>query len=120
MRKFVSVAKLVYVSCNPTKSLVRDATLLCGPGSNNMKGDSFRPTLGVPVDMFPQTDHCEMVMVFERGQRGAEVVVVVDVELEVEMEVEGEEKNKNPELVKKIEETLKKPEKRRRTREEDG
>ncbi|CAM9651062.1 unnamed protein product [Choristocarpus tenellus] len=33
----------VYVSCNPTKSLVNDAVLLCSPCSKKTVGLPFRP-----------------------------------------------------------------------------
>lgn len=60
------IQRLVYVSCNPTGSLVRDAQMLCGPPTKRYPGQGFRPTSCQPVDMFPLTDHCEMVMVFDR------------------------------------------------------
>lgn len=31
-----------------------------------MGGRAFRPVRAIPVDLFPHTPHCEMVMVFER------------------------------------------------------
>lgn len=58
--------RIVYVSCNPTGSLVNDAVILCSPATNKFKGLPFKITSAQPVDMFPLTDHCEMVMVFDR------------------------------------------------------
>jgi tRNA (uracil-5-)-methyltransferase len=58
--------RLVYVSCNPTGSLIKDAALLCCPETKKYKGLPFKITYAQPVDMFPFTDHCEMVMVFDR------------------------------------------------------
>ena len=66
IRKCPLIQRLVYVSCNPTGSLVRDAVQLCGQQSSKWKGNPFRPVRATPVDMFPHTNHCEMVMVFER------------------------------------------------------
>ena len=60
------IERLVYVSCNPTGSLVRDAANLCAPPTKRYPGRAFKITSAQPVDMFPLTDHCEMVMVFDR------------------------------------------------------
>ena len=53
-------------SCNPTGTLVKDAAMLCGPPSKKYPGRPFRPSSAQPVDMFPLTPHCEMVMIFDR------------------------------------------------------
>ena len=66
IRMTESIQRLVYVSCNPTGSLIQDAVILCAPPSKRFKGRAFRPTFAQPVDMFPLSDHCEMVMVFDR------------------------------------------------------
>jgi tRNA (uracil-5-)-methyltransferase len=58
--------RLVYVSCNPTGSLIKDAALLCCPETKKYKGLPFKITYAQLVDMFPFTDHCEMVLVFDR------------------------------------------------------
>jgi len=60
------IQRLVYVSCNPTGTLVRDAALLCAPTTKKYPGLPFKPTSAQPVDMFPCTHHCEMVMTFDR------------------------------------------------------
>lgn len=39
---------------------------LCRPRSNRVKGLPFRPVRAIPVDMFPHTSHCELVVLFER------------------------------------------------------
>lgn len=66
LRTSSSIDRIVYVSCNPTGSLVRDAVLLCAPPTKKYRGHPFRPTFAQPVDMFPYSDHCELVMVFDR------------------------------------------------------
>lgn len=66
LRACPPVQRIVYVSCNPTNSLVRDAVMLCGPSTKGMQGEAFQPVHAVPVDMFPHTPHCEMIIVFER------------------------------------------------------
>ena len=60
------VRRIVYVSCNPKGSLIENGSALCGPQSKAFKGQPFRPVRAIPVDLFPHTAHCEMVMVFER------------------------------------------------------
>lgn len=66
IRDVKAIKRLVYVSCNPTKTLAQDAMLLCGPVSSKTRGMPFRPVKAIPVDMFPHTPHIETVMVFER------------------------------------------------------
>ena len=66
IRSTKEIQRLIYVSCNPSKSLVRDAGMLCGPATKRYTGKPFFVSAGRPVDMFPMTDHCEMVMVFDR------------------------------------------------------
>ncbi|ETW02436.1 23S rRNA (uracil-5-)-methyltransferase RumA [Aphanomyces invadans] len=66
LRAFRPVTRIVYVSCNPTGSLVENAATLCGPETSNLKGAAFKPVAAAPVDMFPHTEHCEMIIVFER------------------------------------------------------
>jgi tRNA (uracil-5-)-methyltransferase len=66
IRSNEQIGRLVYVSCNPTGSLVRDAALLCAPPTKRYTGRPFRIVSATPVDMFPLTNHCEMVMTFDR------------------------------------------------------
>mmetsp|Transcript_22626 Transcript_22626/g.47471 ORF Transcript_22626/g.47471 Transcript_22626/m.47471 type:complete len:384 (-) Transcript_22626:366-1517(-) len=66
IRSTEKIQRLVYVSCNPTGSLVKDAAMLCGPATKKYRGLPFKPTRAQPVDMFPLTPHCEMVMTFDR------------------------------------------------------
>ena len=49
--------KIIYVSCNPA-TLARDLKLLCQ--------DKFGIISAQPVDMFPHTAHCEVVVLLER------------------------------------------------------
>ncbi len=48
--------KIIYVSCNPA-TLARDLNLLCK--------EHFKITSVQPVDMFPHTAHCEVVVLLE-------------------------------------------------------
>lgn len=69
LRSCPPVERIVYVSCNPTGSLIQDAMILCGPKTKTLVGDAFEPVHAIPVDMFPHTPHCEMIIVFERVKR---------------------------------------------------
>ena len=60
------IQRLIYVSCNPVGTLTRDAAMLCGPPTKKYPGRPFKPMRSQPVDMFPMTKHCEMVMTFDR------------------------------------------------------
>jgi tRNA (uracil-5-)-methyltransferase len=66
LRSNEQIGRLVYVSCNPTGSLTRDAALLCAPPTKRYAGRPFQIVSATPVDMFPLTNHCEMVMTFDR------------------------------------------------------
>jgi tRNA (uracil-5-)-methyltransferase len=66
LRINANVDRLVYVSCNPSGSLVKDAGILCAPPTKKYPGRPFYPTSAQPVDMFPLTSHVEMVMTFDR------------------------------------------------------
>lgn len=66
--KCKAIDRLVYISCNP-KTLAENAVLLCKPPSNATdRSTPFKPVKGVAVDMFPHTNHCEMIMLFERSK----------------------------------------------------
>ena len=39
---------------------------LCRRQSNRIKGIPFRPVKAIPVDLFPHTRYCELVVLFER------------------------------------------------------
>merc|ERR1719330_1868750 len=66
LRNERNIQRIVYVSCNPTGSLIKDAVSLCSPQTKKYTGRPFKISSAQPVDMFPLTDHCEMVMVFDR------------------------------------------------------
>jgi len=66
LRAQEQIQRLIYVSCNPTGSLIKDTGLLCAPPTKKYPGKAFRITSAQPVDMFPMTSHCEMVLSFDR------------------------------------------------------
>jgi tRNA (uracil-5-)-methyltransferase len=55
LRSNGKIRRIVYVSCNPTGTLVRDAALLCAPPTKRYSGRPFKVTSATPVDMFPLT-----------------------------------------------------------------
>ncbi|XP_077351889.1 tRNA (uracil-5-)-methyltransferase homolog B isoform X2 [Festucalex cinctus] len=68
LRNQPAIRRLVYVSCKPDGEAMRNfRELCCEPDpKRKLTGDAFSPRLAVPVDMFPQTEHCELVIAFER------------------------------------------------------
>ncbi|XP_070567298.1 tRNA (uracil-5-)-methyltransferase homolog B-like [Ptychodera flava] len=60
------IKRLVYVSCKPQGEAMRNFIDLCCPPVKKLYGKPFTPIRAVPVDMFPHTNHCELVILFER------------------------------------------------------
>ena len=65
LRECDALRRLVYVSCNP-KTLADNLVTLCQRESKRVKGRPFVARKAVALDMFPHTDHCEMVVLLER------------------------------------------------------
>ncbi|KAM4052275.1 tRNA (uracil-5-)-methyltransferase homolog A [Anomaloglossus baeobatrachus] len=65
IRKAEHLKRLIYVSCNP-KAALNNFVDLCRAPSNRVKGRPFRPIRAMAVDLFPQTPHCELLILFER------------------------------------------------------
>ncbi|XP_040859694.1 tRNA (uracil-5-)-methyltransferase homolog A [Ochotona curzoniae] len=65
VRRAENLKRLLYVSCNP-RAAMSNFVDLCRAPSNRVKGTPFRPMKAVAVDLFPQTPHCEMLILFER------------------------------------------------------
>ena len=57
--------RLVYVSCN-AGSLVDNMSHLCYGAQKKRKGPPFRPVKCAGADLFPDCNHCECIMLFER------------------------------------------------------
>lgn len=68
LRNHSAIRRLVYISCKPDGEAMRNfRELCCGSGfKRKITGEAFTPTVAVPVDLFPHTPHCELVLVFER------------------------------------------------------
>ncbi|XP_028408416.1 tRNA (uracil-5-)-methyltransferase homolog A-like isoform X2 [Dendronephthya gigantea] len=65
VRRCSRIQKLVYVSCSPS-SVIKDFISLCRPMSKRTKGDPFQIVKALPIDLFPQTRYCELIVLLER------------------------------------------------------
>lgn len=65
IRKNDTIKQLVYVSCHP-KSALQNLLDLTRSESNRVKGVPFFLLKIKPLDLFPHTDHCELVLLLER------------------------------------------------------
>lgn len=72
LRNTRKVTRLVYISCSPS-SAVKNFVDLSRPSSKTLRGAPFVPVRAVPVDMFPQTKHVELAILFEREETPASV-----------------------------------------------
>uniref|UniRef100_A0A7S2WSB4 Uncharacterized protein n=1 Tax=Mucochytrium quahogii TaxID=96639 RepID=A0A7S2WSB4_9STRA len=61
------IKRVVYISCNPTGSFVQNAVSLCRAEHKQRPGKAFKPVKAVPVDLFPHTEHTELIVLFERA-----------------------------------------------------
>ncbi|CAB0010621.1 unnamed protein product [Nesidiocoris tenuis] len=65
LRKIENLNNFVYLSCD-FKAAFNNFTDLGRPPSKTMSGAPFVPVAAVPVDVFPQTNHYEFILYFER------------------------------------------------------
>jgi len=65
LRTCEKIERLIYVSCSP-QGAMRSFVELCRATSNAYGGVPFFPTQALAVDLFPDTPHCELILVFER------------------------------------------------------
>lgn len=65
LRRCEKIKRLVYVSCNPN-ALIKDMKDLCRTASKTLPGAAFRPVKAQAFDLFPFTEHVELVTLFER------------------------------------------------------
>lgn len=65
LRRTERLNRLVFLSCNP-KAAISNFLTLSRPASKAYRGVPYVPVRAVPVDMFPHTSHCELVVYFER------------------------------------------------------
>lgn len=65
VRESEQIEKVIFISCD-VKQAMPNLIGLCRPTSNRFKGMPFKPSRAVSVDLFPHTDHCEMMIEFVR------------------------------------------------------
>lgn len=65
IRRADFIKRLIYISCD-VRGASKNLVDLCRKQSNKYLGENFSLKKSVPIDMFPQTTHCELVMMFER------------------------------------------------------
>jgi len=65
IRQCTNITRLVYVSCNPSGA-TQNVIELTRQSTRLVRGPPFRLMEARPVDLFPHTDHCELIMRFER------------------------------------------------------
>ncbi|KAF7687173.1 hypothetical protein HF521_014401 [Silurus meridionalis] len=70
IRRAEHLKRLVYVACN-AKAAMNNFVDLCRAPSNRVRGAPFRPVRAMAVDLFPQTMHCETILLFERVDYGS-------------------------------------------------
>uniref|UniRef100_T1IXD7 tRNA (uracil(54)-C(5))-methyltransferase n=1 Tax=Strigamia maritima TaxID=126957 RepID=T1IXD7_STRMM len=68
LRSCNKIKSLIYVSCNPRMAMLNFEDLT-RPVSNQYRGDPFIPISASPVDLFPHTNHYELVLLFERPNK---------------------------------------------------
>ncbi|XP_073919802.1 tRNA (uracil-5-)-methyltransferase homolog B isoform X8 [Castor canadensis] len=68
IRNCRAIHTLVFVSCKPHGETTRNIIELCCPPNSAKKllGEPFVLRQAVPVDLFPHTPHCELVLLFTR------------------------------------------------------
>ncbi|KAL1497381.1 hypothetical protein ABEB36_008361 [Hypothenemus hampei] len=65
LRKIKKINRLIYISCNP-KLAMKNFIDLSRPESKYLHGQCFVPVKAVAVDLFPYTDHYELVICYKR------------------------------------------------------
>lgn len=65
IRGAVKIERVVYVACNAGLAM-KSFVDLCRTESKAYQGTPFVPTQAIAIDLFPDTPHCELILVFER------------------------------------------------------
>lgn len=59
-----NIKKIVYIACDPKANT--NLLTLCRPTSKAYQGDPFVPVRAIAFDLFPHTNCCELLIVYER------------------------------------------------------
>ncbi|KAI7857787.1 S-adenosyl-L-methionine-dependent methyltransferase [Circinella umbellata] len=65
VRESPQIRKVIFISCDANQAM-QNFISLCRPTSNRFKGMPFRPSRAVSIDLFPHTEHCELLVEFVR------------------------------------------------------
>ncbi|KAI7899941.1 S-adenosyl-L-methionine-dependent methyltransferase [Cokeromyces recurvatus] len=65
IRKAKHIDRVIYISCD-AKQAFNNFLGLCRPESNSFVGMPFKPARAISFDLFPHTDHCELMIEFVR------------------------------------------------------
>ncbi|KAG1505197.1 hypothetical protein G6F46_010512 [Rhizopus delemar] len=62
VRESSQIKKVIFISCDAKQAMQN----FIGPTSNRFKGLPFKPSRAVSIDLFPHTEHCELMVEFIR------------------------------------------------------
>lgn len=65
LRKAKKLNRVIYISCNP-RAAMKNLIDLARPSSKQFLGEPLIPVKAIAVDMFPHTNHCELILCLER------------------------------------------------------
>ncbi|ORX44441.1 S-adenosyl-L-methionine-dependent methyltransferase [Hesseltinella vesiculosa] len=71
VRESSQIQKLIFISCDANQAM-QNFVALCRPTSNKFQGIPFKPRRAVIVDLFPHTDHYELMVEFVRVNEQSE------------------------------------------------
>ncbi|KAI9021515.1 S-adenosyl-L-methionine-dependent methyltransferase [Phycomyces nitens] len=71
VRESSKINKVIFISCD-AKQAMTNFIALCRPRSNRFKGAPFKPTKAISIDLFPHSDHSELMIEFERVETPVE------------------------------------------------
>ncbi|ORX47174.1 S-adenosyl-L-methionine-dependent methyltransferase [Hesseltinella vesiculosa] len=77
IRESPAIDKVIYISCD-AKQALSNFVSLCRPESNRFSGKPFVPKRTAAVDLFPHTQHCELVIEFERIPSTTNDTAIID------------------------------------------
>ncbi|OBZ86355.1 tRNA (uracil-5-)-methyltransferase A [Choanephora cucurbitarum] len=65
VRESEKIQKVIFISCD-AKQAMQNFIGLCRPTSNRFKGLPFKPSRAISIDLFPHTNHSELMIEFTR------------------------------------------------------
>lgn len=70
LRQNPQVQEIAYISCNPAGDASDNLIRLCRPfkPGHEILGQNFKLREAIPLDLFPQTNHCELIFLLDRNE----------------------------------------------------